>query len=217
MGNQQTNADKRIYQFDKDMTSLRTGTKEEGSKTGGYYELGKKGYDSAISRWENWSKKYPHEDWYTVHPDKYDIFVCENINDKDICNNSSCMWEPKMKEFIAETQIENPDWISQQNHHGSDDIKRLKTNGGLCKNQTEPLTIDKPTKTKITTTKTNKKGSRLVQMRIDGIKLKSGMEMNKDLYVGYGNDSQVYVFFLSEMNNGMFVGKNITGIHKLNN
>ena len=248
MGNKQTKtapdeeATKRIEQFHKDMTERRLSSKEPALKTHGYYDRGKKGYDAATARWENWSKKYPHEDWESVHPDNYEIFSCENITDLETCKDSSCVWEPKMPDWIDGKifykkikifeRIENPDWISQQNHHTSSDIERLNTQGGICKNQLEHEEIRQPTRTRIRMKKANKKGSRLNQLRLDGLTTKkkdSGLRRSAvdsrpvqprangsdALYTGEGNDGNMYVFFHSEIDNGMYSGKNLINIHKV--
>ena len=222
-------ATKRIDQFHKDMTEQRLGTKESSLKTTCYYEHGKKGYDVAMTRWESWSKKYPHDKWDTVHPDNYDIFVCENITDRDTCVESQCVWEPKMSEWIRGPngeRIENPDWISQQNHHTRTDIERINIQGGICRNQLERQEIRQPTRTKIKMKRVNKNGSRLQQMRLQGLdsqKLKAGLRKSaidgKDTslygddldkrYIGKGENDKDYVFFQSEIKNGMYVGQNI--------
>jgi len=241
MGNGQTKtspdeeATKRVEQFHKDMTERRLRSKEPALKTHGYYERGKKGYDAATARWENWSKKYPHKDWKSVHPDNFKIFYCENIKDLETCNDSSCVWEPKMPEWIRSPdgeRIENPDWISQQNHHTSSDIEKLKNQGGICKNQLEHEEIRQPTRTRIRLKKANKKGSRLNQLRLDGLTTKkknlglrqSAVDSRPEqprakgsdaLYTGEGNDGNMYVFFRSEIDNGMYAGKNLINIHKV--
>ncbi len=64
------------------------------------YPEGNKGYKNAIRRWTHLKEKYPHPDWGDYHPDNYEKFVCENINDAKHCKDVECMWDPLFDQRI---------------------------------------------------------------------------------------------------------------------